>query len=76
MTEKKAKKKETLTFEQAMEGLETAVSNLRRDDLSLDDSMAEFRKGMELYERCSELLQDARQQVAVYTKETDSLEDF
>ena len=71
-----AKKKEKLTFEDAMEGLEASVASLRSDELSLEESLQEFRRGMEHYERCKELLTEAKKAVSVYTKESDTLEEF
>jgi exodeoxyribonuclease VII small subunit len=43
-------------FEEAYRGLEEAVAQLEKGDLSLDDSLAVYERGMLLAERCTALL--------------------
>ena len=45
-----------LSFEEAYHGLEEAVAQLEKGDLSLDDSLAVYERGTALAERCTALL--------------------
>lgn len=51
-----ARKKQNLSFEEAMTQLENILSLLENGELSLDDSLAQFSKGVELYKYCYDLL--------------------
>ena len=65
-----------MTFEEALESLESSVETLRSPDVSLADSMKEFQAGMAYYERCEELLRDAKGTVELYDRDTDRTEAF
>ena len=67
---------ESMTFEEALEALESSVDTLRSSDVSLADSMKEFEAGMTYYRRCEELLKDAKGKVELYAKEAGALEEF
>jgi exodeoxyribonuclease VII small subunit len=45
-----------ISFEEAYRGLEEAVAELEKGDLSLDDSLAVYERGTALAERCTALL--------------------
>lgn len=49
-----------LDFEQALGDLETLVQKLESGELSLDQSLAEFKKGVELTRRCQDVLDKAQ----------------
>lgn len=51
--------KQEPTFEQAMAQLEELVDKLESDDLSLDDALAHFEKGIALMRRCEGYLKGA-----------------
>lgn len=51
---------ETLTFETAMEQLESIVRQLEQEELSLEDSIAAYKKGVELSKFCQKSLESAR----------------
>jgi len=53
-----AKKKEKLSFEDAMEELEEVIFKLEEGELTLDKSLDEFQKGIELYKHCNGILND------------------
>jgi exodeoxyribonuclease VII small subunit len=57
-----AKKKEP-TFEELLEQTETAVEKLESGELSLQDSMEEYEKGVNNLKRCSELIEQAQEKV-------------
>ncbi len=65
------KKNEKLSFEEAMNNLEEIVANLEKGELSLDDSVENFKKGMELSNYCNELLDEAEKSITVLVKDKD-----
>jgi len=57
-------KKETLPdFEKSLEELENLVEQLESGDLSLDDSLKQFKRGVELTRHCQGVLEKAQQTV-------------
>lgn len=54
---------ETLTFEQAMEELDALVRNMEAGELSLDESIAAYRRGAELARYCQSRLANAEQEI-------------
>lgn len=55
--------KEDLTFEEALEKLESVVNNLEEGKLSLDESLAKFEEGIMLSRMCNTKLKEAKQRV-------------
>ena len=64
-------KKNELSFEQAMEKLDSAVIKLESGDLSLEDSIKEFENAVELIKQCENKLSAAKQRVRILTEATD-----
>ena len=58
-------------FEEAMERLEDIVQSLESSDLSLEDSLEIFEKGVKLISFCSKKLEEAEQKVTLLVKESD-----
>lgn len=50
-------------FEQALEELENLVTRLESGDLSLDQSLAHFSRGVELTKTCQTILDDAQKTI-------------
>lgn len=50
-------------FEKALEELETLVEQMESGDLSLDDSLKQFKRGVELTRHCQGVLDKAQQTV-------------
>jgi exodeoxyribonuclease VII small subunit len=50
-------------FEQALEELETLVDQLETGELSLDQSLERFKRGVELTRHCQSVLDQAQQTV-------------
>ncbi len=60
------KKKETTpSFESALEELEALVEQLEQGDLSLEDSLKSFERGVELTRTCQQALKDAEQKIQI-----------
>ena len=50
-------------FEKALEELETLVEQMESGDLSLDESLKQFKRGVELTRHCQGVLDKAQQTV-------------
>jgi exodeoxyribonuclease VII small subunit len=55
-------------FEQAVAELETLVKRLEQSELSLDEQLATFERGVALTRHCQALLKAAQQKVEILTK--------
>ena len=64
-------KKTDMTFESAIEALEACVGALESGELTLDASMAEFEKAVQLVKLCGEKLECAKQRVRLLTEGQD-----
>lgn len=60
-----AGKSKTQSFESAMNELEQVVSGMESGKLSLEESLAAYKRGVELLQFCRASLDDAQQQVRV-----------
>jgi exodeoxyribonuclease VII small subunit len=64
-----------LNYEQALGELETIVTALESGEHPLDKALALFERGQSLYQRCTELLDQAELKVRQITEEGE-LKDF
>lgn len=74
-----AKKKiKTLNFEAALAELESLVKQLEQGDISLENSLSSFERGVELTRTCQKALMDAEQKVQILTESAkgDVVEGF
>jgi exodeoxyribonuclease VII small subunit len=60
---KKARSAEKVDFEKSMEELEKIVSDLESGQLTLDESISAFEKGIELSKMCQKRLEAAEERV-------------
>ena len=58
---------ETLTFEQALERLETVVRELESTETGLDQSLARYEEGVQLLKRCRSILDEAERKIRLLT---------
>ena len=65
---------ESLSFEAALAELEKLVANMESGQLSLEQSLAAHKRGLELVQYCQGKLAQAQQQVQVL--EADTLQAF
>lgn len=65
---------EELSFEQAMQKLESIANELEKDDLDLDTSVKKFEEGMKLSQKCNQMLQEAEKKITVLVN--DEEQDF
>jgi exodeoxyribonuclease VII small subunit len=67
---KSSKAQTTFNFEQSLEQLEELVSSMEEGELSLEDSLAAFERGIKLTRECQAALKDAEQKVQVLLDES------
>lgn len=65
-------------FEKTLAELEKLIVNLEQGDLSLDESLSGFKRGIELTRQCQAALDNAQQTVELLTNTQDeaSLKPF
>ncbi len=73
-----SKKKIAISFEESLAELEQIVSQLEQGDISLEDSLASFERGVNLTRTCQKALQEANQKVQILLEKngTQTLEPF
>ncbi len=72
-------KPKDLSFEALFSELEATVAKLEAGDLSLDESLALFQRGMELSKRCTEMLEKAELRIRELVPQANGdpgIEDF
>ncbi len=58
-----AKKKATPDFEKALAELEALVEKMEQGDMSLEESLKSFERGIQLTRTCQQALEEAEQKV-------------
>ncbi|MGR8931475.1 MAG: exodeoxyribonuclease VII small subunit [Gammaproteobacteria bacterium] len=73
-----SRRKSASQFEEAMEELEKLVEHMERGDISLEESLKSFERGIKLTRTCQQALQDAEQKVQILLERNgqQSLEPF
>lgn len=61
---------EKLDFEASLKELETLVETMEKGDLSLEDSLSHFERGVQLSRTCQQALKDAEQKVDILMKKS------
>lgn len=70
------KKQKVVNFEAALDELETLVERMEGGESSLEDSLKDFERGIELTRSCQTALTDAEQKVEILLKKDGKPEDF
>lgn len=65
-----------LSFEEQLKSLEDIVANLEKGDLPLEDSLAQFEKGVKLTRECQQLLDQAQQKITILTQDGEEPEVY
>jgi len=70
--------RKTPDFEAALDELEKLVETMEQGDLSLEDSLKHFERGIQLTRSCQQALREAEQKVQVLLEKDggERLEDF
>lgn len=53
----------SIKFEDLMKELDSVVNSLESKELSLEESIEQYKKGIELSNKCRKLLEEAKEQV-------------
>lgn len=59
-------------FEQALSELESLVAQLESGDLSLDQSLTHFKRGVELTRHCQSILDEAQKTVEILSQDSST----
>jgi exodeoxyribonuclease VII small subunit len=62
------KSEKTPSFEASLRELETLVENMEQGELSLEESLKHFERGIQLTRSCQQALKDAEQKVEILLK--------
>jgi exodeoxyribonuclease VII small subunit len=65
--------KKTIEFEKALDQLETLVDEMENGDLSLEESLKSFERGIKLTRDCQSALAKAEQKVQMLIEENGQL---
>ena len=64
------KKTDTPSFEESLDELEALVERMESGDLTLEESLGAFERGVVLTRACQQALQTAQQKVEILTSNT------
>ncbi len=64
------KKPENLSFEEALNELESLVDHLEQGEISLEDSLKSFERGVALTRSCQQALSEAEQKVSILSEKS------
>ena len=67
-----AKKPENLSFEESLGELERIVADLEQGDISIDDALKQFERGINLVRNSQAKLEQAQQKVAILLKQDEN----
>lgn len=62
--------KENKNFEEMMQELENIAKDLEGGNLSLDESVNKFEKGMEISKECSKILESAEKKISILIRDS------
>lgn len=74
MAKKPVKEQPPFDFESALAELEQLVGRMEQGDLTLEQSLQEFERGVELTRHCQKALRDAEQKVAILLQKSNDAE--
>jgi exodeoxyribonuclease VII small subunit len=64
------KQQETPAFEKSLKELEALVTKMEQGNLSLEESLQQFERGIQLTRTCQQALQEAEQKVEILLKKS------
>lgn len=70
------KKEKELSFEEALDNLESIVKKLETGEVPLDDAISEFNKAMKLAKSCDDKLKNAEEAITKLVKDNNDVVDF
>ena len=67
-----SEKKTEIDFEKALAELEQLVETMEKGDLTLEESLKHFERGVTLTRACQQALADAEQKVRILTRNSEA----
>ncbi|ARD23170.1 MULTISPECIES: exodeoxyribonuclease VII small subunit [Shewanella] len=67
-----AKKPENLSFEESLSELENIVADLEQGEVTLDNALKQFERGIKLVRQSQSKLEQAQQKVSILLDEDDT----
>ena len=61
-------KNNILSFEDALKELESSADKLKKDGVTLEQALNSYEEGIKYYNRCSEILSNAKQKIEIISK--------
>lgn len=74
MAKKTDNKGQSIDFEASLQELEALVEKMEHGDLSLEQSLKDFERGIALTRACQQALRDAEQKVAILAGKNEDAE--
>lgn len=71
-----AEKSEALNFERSLEELEALVEKMEEGELSLEDSLQTYERGIKLTRSCQKALDEAQQRIEILAADDDEAKPF
>lgn len=71
-----SKEQKELSFEEAVESLETIVEKLEEGEVPLEKALAYYQEGMKLSKVCNDKLKHVQEEMALIIDETGDLQAF
>ncbi len=68
MTSEKNTELGNLDFETSLSKLEETAETIKKDNISLEQAMQAYENGVKYYDRCVEILDQAKQRIEIYEK--------
>jgi len=68
--------KEVASFETSLAELENLVERMEKGELSLEQALGDFQRGIELSRQCQQALQQAEQKVQILLNKSNSQDDL
>ncbi len=68
-------KKDKLTYEERLEQIQTVILKMENKEITLEDSIANYKKGMELIASCQQELEEAEKELTVIEKQELKVQD-
>lgn len=71
-----SKENEAVSFEAALEELDSIVKQLEQDDVPLEEAMKFYEKGMKLSKLCNDMLVNAEEKMTLILQENETTKAF
>lgn len=64
-----------ISFEEALKALESITEKLKNNQVSLEESLKLYDKGIRYYKICSKILDEANEKVNIYNNELETFKE-